>query len=70
MGITPETYIRQLRIAKAQKLICAGVRLSDVAQWLGFCDQAHLSREFKKVFGVPPGALSHDVHSTPPRRQQ
>jgi len=35
--------------------------LSDVAQIVGFCDQAHLTREFKKVFGVPPGALSRHI---------
>jgi AraC-like DNA-binding protein len=64
MGVAPETYIRQLRIAKAQELICARFELSDVAQSLGFCDQAHLSREFKKVFGVPPGVLSRGVRAT------
>lgn len=60
-GIAPQGYIRQVRVAKAHGLICAGLDLSDVAQSVGFCDQAHLTREFKKVFGVPPGALSRHV---------
>ncbi|OJT95709.1 MAG: hypothetical protein BGN83_00575 [Rhizobium sp. 63-7] len=60
-GIAPQLYIRQVRVAKAHDLICAGLDLSDVAQIVGFCDQAHLTREFKKVFGVPPGALSRHI---------
>lgn len=61
IGLAPQTYIRQVRVAKARDLICAGMALSEAAQALGFCDQAHLAREFKKVFGVPPGALSRDI---------
>jgi AraC-like DNA-binding protein len=53
--------LRQVRVAKARELICAGVSLVDVAQAAGFCDQAHLTREFKKIHGVPPGRLSRGV---------
>jgi AraC-like DNA-binding protein len=60
-GIAPQTYIRQVRIAQARELICAGYGLSEVAQMLAFCDQAHFTREFKKVFGVPPGTMSRDI---------
>ncbi|WP_105432002.1 MULTISPECIES: AraC family transcriptional regulator [Neorhizobium] len=63
VGMAPQKYIRQVRVAKAKELICEGLELADVAAMLDFCDQAHLSREFKKVFGVPPGALSRDVKS-------
>ncbi|MEU3648139.1 AraC family transcriptional regulator [Lentzea sp. NPDC034063] len=41
--------------------MCAGFELNDVAQMVRFSDQPHLTREFKKVFGVPPGALSRGV---------
>lgn len=61
IGLAPQTYIRQVRVAKARELICAGAGLSDIAQRLDFCDQAHLTREFKKVFGVPPGVLSRGI---------
>ncbi len=63
VGMPPQTYMRQVRVAKAKELICAGSELSEVALMLDFSDQAHLTREFKKVFGVPPGALSRDVGS-------
>lgn len=75
-GLAPQTYIRQLRIAKARELICDGAELCEVAQTVGFCDQAHLTREFKKVYGVPPGRLSRALRTpairtiaTGPRRK-
>lgn len=61
LGIPPQTYLRQARVARAQELIRAGFGLSDVAQMARFSDQPHLTREFKKVFGVPPGVLSRVV---------
>jgi AraC-like DNA-binding protein len=61
MGMAPQMYMRQVRVAKARELISGGSQLSEVAHMLDFSDQAHLTREFKKVFGVPPGALSRDV---------
>ncbi|MFD5829472.1 helix-turn-helix domain-containing protein [Lentzea sp. NPDC060358] len=61
VGVPPQTYARQVRVARARELICAGVELDDVAQLAHFADQPHLTREFKKVFGVPPGALSRGV---------
>ncbi|PRY41442.1 helix-turn-helix transcriptional regulator [Umezawaea tangerina] len=64
VGIPPQTYVRQVRVARARELICAGFGLNDVAQMVNFSDQPHLTREFKKVFGVPPGALSRGVHRT------
>jgi AraC-like DNA-binding protein len=63
-GIAPQTYVRQVRVAKARELICAGAELCEAAQLAGFCDQAHLTREFKKVYGVPPGRLSRDLRAT------
>lgn len=60
-GLAPQNYLRQVRVAKARELICAGVELVEVAQSTGFCDQAHMTREFKKIYGVTPGRLSRDV---------
>ncbi|MEV6715346.1 AraC family transcriptional regulator [Lentzea sp. NPDC051208] len=62
IGVPPQTYVRQVRVARARELICAGFGLNDVAQMVNFADQPHLTREFKKVFGVPPGALSRGVY--------
>ena len=63
-GLAPQTYARQVRLARARELICRGGELVEVAQATGFSDQAHMTREFKKVYGVTPGRLSRDVLRT------
>jgi AraC-like DNA-binding protein len=60
-GLAPQTYARQVRLARAHELICRGAELVDVAQATGFCDQPHMTREFKKVYGMTPGRLSRDL---------
>jgi AraC-like DNA-binding protein len=32
-----------------------GATLADAALMSGFADQSHLTRHFKKTYGVPPG---------------
>jgi len=62
-GVAPQTYVRQVRIARARELICEGAELCDAAQSVGFCDQAHLTREFRKVYGIAPGRLARDLRA-------
>jgi AraC-like DNA-binding protein len=62
-GLAPQTYLRQVRVARARQLVCAGVELADVAYMTGFFDQAHLTREFKKVHGITPGRLAREVNA-------
>ncbi len=54
-GVTPHQYLRSFRVNKAMQFIRQGIRLSEVAQLCGFCDQSHLNRQFKKTVGVSPG---------------
>lgn len=60
-GLAPNVYLRHLRLAKAKRLICAGYTLVEAAAEAGFADQAHLTREFKRVFGITPGRMAHDI---------
>ena len=46
----------QQRIAHARGLLQQGCLPLQVATQLGFADQSHLSRQFKKVYGVGPAA--------------
>lgn len=55
VGMTPHAYQRQARIRRAVALIRAGRALSDVAAAVGFADQAHLTRWFRRSFAVTPG---------------
>ncbi|WP_397450470.1 AraC family ligand binding domain-containing protein [Pseudomonas sp. NA-150] len=55
-GLPPHTWMMQQRIAKARALLREGCLPLDVATQLGFADQSHLTRQFKQVYGVAPGA--------------
>lgn len=60
-GLPPSSYIRQLRLARALEMIREGGALADIAAFFGFSDQAHLTREFKRVYGTTPGKLARDI---------
>jgi len=54
-GVSPHTYLVQLRLEHARKLLAAGCPIVDAALQSGFSDQSHLTRHFKSRFGVTPG---------------
>jgi AraC-like DNA-binding protein len=56
LGIPPHAYLTQLRANRARTLLLRGEPLSSVAYRCGFCDQSHLTRTFKRLFGVTPGS--------------
>jgi AraC-like DNA-binding protein/mannose-6-phosphate isomerase-like protein (cupin superfamily) len=58
-GMSPHAWRMQARANAAAKCLRDKVPLSDAAGSCGFFDQAHMSRVFKKVFGVTPGQYSH-----------
>lgn len=60
-GLPPHAYLNQVRVHRAQQLLRAGVGPADVAAQVGFADQAHLTRHFKRHKGVPPGAYQRGV---------
>ena len=53
-GLTPHKFQMQCRIRKAQELLREGHRVIDVAHMVGFCDQSHLDRVFRKQVGITP----------------
>ena len=56
IGLSPKKVIRRYRLLEAAEAAEAGTEVSwaRVAAELGFCDQAHLTREFTHAFGLPP----------------
>jgi AraC-like DNA-binding protein len=60
-GLPPHAYLNQVRVRRARVLLGDGLRPTDVAARVGFADQAHLTRHFKRVVGVPPGAYAMGV---------
>lgn len=55
-GIAPHGYLIQLRLVRARRLLALGTTPADVASDLGFADQSHLGRWFRRANGVTPGA--------------
>jgi AraC-like DNA-binding protein len=53
-GLTPHKFQMQCRIRKAQELLREGYRVIEVAQMVGFCDQSHMDRVFRKQLGISP----------------
>jgi AraC-like DNA-binding protein len=59
-GMPPHAYLNQLRVRRARQLLDSGLAPADVAAQVGFADQAHLTRHFKRVIGVPPAAYQRE----------
>lgn len=57
-GIPPHRYVTGRRLDLARRRLLAGERPADVAQAVGFYDQAHLTRHFRRLLGVTPGAYA------------
>ena len=54
-GIAPHQYVVGRRLDLARRLLLDGGRPAEVAVATGFYDQAHLTRHFRRLLGVPPG---------------
>jgi len=55
IGIPPHEYQLQVRIMKAKSLLRLGRSISETASLVGFVDQSHFTRHFKRSVGVTPG---------------
>jgi AraC-like DNA-binding protein len=66
MGVPPHAYQTQLRIERAKRLLCEGRHLVDVSCDLGFADQSHFTRHFRKLVGCAPGRYT--ARSDQPRQ--
>lgn len=55
VGLPPKTVARQLRFQSVcRRLTRDPARWADIAYDAGYCDQAHLNREFRDLAGTTP----------------
>lgn len=54
IGISPHQYLLNKRIQLAKQLLKSGSSASDVSYQLGFSDQSHFQRTFKRYTAVTP----------------
>jgi AraC-like DNA-binding protein len=60
-GIAPHQYVLARRIDAARHRLLAGEPIALVAASVGFFDQAHFTRQFKRHVGIPPGHYTHSA---------
>ncbi|MFJ2264614.1 AraC family transcriptional regulator [Streptomyces sp. NPDC087844] len=61
MGMPPYAWLAQYRVNRARCLLESGHRPAEAAALVGFADQAHLTRWFRRVLGVTPAAYRNSV---------
>ena len=61
VGLTPHVYQRHLRLQRAKRLLQVGHPPAQVAYWVGFADQSHLNRHFKRYTGMTTGQYRDHV---------
>jgi AraC-like DNA-binding protein len=53
-GVAPSAYLRQVRLREARHRLAAGAAIAEVAFATGFADQSHLTRWFRRTYGITP----------------
>ncbi len=54
-GTSPYRYLTMRRLDAARAAIASGLPLADCAADSGFSDQSHMTRQFKRAYGMSPG---------------
>lgn len=56
-GLPFRTYLLWLRLMRATESFASGTSLTEAAHLAGFADSAHLSRTFRRMFGIAAASL-------------
>jgi AraC family transcriptional regulator len=65
LGVSPYQHVIQVRVNNARHLLSAGSgrrSLAEIASAVGFADQSHLTRHFKRLTGVTPRRFRESSH--------
>jgi len=62
---SPKSWIRKRRLEKAYfRLSTEKISVTDVCEMVGFGNNAHFSQQFRKYFGISPGAVRRNQFTT------
>ncbi|MDF9434139.1 AraC family transcriptional regulator [Chromohalobacter israelensis] len=64
-GLAPHAYLVQLRLSLARQRLATGEPPAIVASQLGFADQSHLGRWFRRAYGLTPAAYRQRCSNLP-----
>ena len=59
IGMTPHQFCIQNRIRKSQRLLDAEKKISEIATEMGFYDQSHFDKAFRRIVGISPSEYVH-----------
>jgi AraC-like DNA-binding protein len=67
VGVSPKWVIRRYRLQEAAEIMAssASVNWAQLAVGLGYTDQAHFNRDFKRLIGRSPGAYFKALEDMP-----
>lgn len=60
LGAAPSFWLDLSRSRRALAALGSGLGLAEIAALAGFADQAHFTRSFGALFGMPPGRFRRD----------
>jgi AraC-like DNA-binding protein/ElaB/YqjD/DUF883 family membrane-anchored ribosome-binding protein len=65
-GLSPHQYIVSQRIDRAKEMLCCSREpIAEIAMVVGFVDQSHLTRHFKRIIGATPARFRRFLRSGP-----
>jgi len=65
-GTSPMAYVERARLERARHFVEHGaLSLAEIAAAVGYTDQSHFTRRFRRAFGCPPGELARARRSGP-----
>lgn len=67
-GLSPIQYVQRLRLHEARALLIGGRAAAEAGFEVGYKSPSQFSREFRRLFGIPPGRLRAAGADTPLRQ--
>jgi AraC-like DNA-binding protein len=61
VGVPPHAYQTQVRVHRSKSLLARGVSIEQTALEVGFFDQSHFTKHFKRMMGYTPGVYQDSL---------